>query len=97
VRSGKRKNADGLLIKPGAGSCRNSEGPMSNEAIRTRYDAFFVADFMPVIRQEQTQGAPERAAYAAEFGAYQLGQIDKKLGRLIELMEAAAAAAAPRG
>ncbi len=27
-------------------------------------------------------------AYAAEFAAFQLGQIDKKLGRLIELMEA---------
>ena len=26
-------------------------------------------------------------AYAAEFAAFQLGQIDKKLGRLIELME----------
>ena len=31
----------------------------------------------------------ERIAY--EFGAFQLGQIDKKLGRLIELMERAQA------
>ena len=64
---------------------------MSGDAIRARYDAFFITDFMPLIRQDQAQGAPERVAYAAEFGAYQLGQIDKKLGRLIELMEAAAA------
>jgi hypothetical protein len=43
---------------------------------------------MPLIRHEQTQGAEERIAYANEFAAFQLGQIDKKLGRLIELMEA---------
>ena len=60
---------------------------MSNDAIRTRYDAFFGADFMPLIRHDQTQGADARVAYAAEFAAFQLGQIDKKLGRLIELME----------
>jgi len=60
---------------------------MANDAIRTRYDAFFGQDFMPLIRQEQTQGAHERTAYAAEFAAFQLGQIDKKLGRLIELLE----------
>ena len=62
--------------------------PMANDAIRSRYDAFFGGDFMPLIRHEQTQGAEERMAYAAEFAAFQLGQIDKKLGRLIELMEA---------
>ena len=60
---------------------------MATESLRTRYDAFFGTDFMPLIRQEQAQGAQERIAYAAEFGAFQLGQIDKKLGRLIELME----------
>ena len=60
---------------------------MSNDAIRTRYDAFFGADFMPLIRHEQTQGADGRIAYAAEFAAFQLGQIDKKLARLIDLME----------
>jgi hypothetical protein len=62
--------------------------PMANEAIRTRYDAFFGQDFMPLIRHEQTQGAEERIAYAAEFAAFQLGQIDKKLGQLVELMQA---------
>jgi hypothetical protein len=65
---------------------------MSSDAIRTRYDALFGSDFMPLIRQDQTQGAPERVAYAAEFAAYQLGQIDKKLGLLIELMETKASA-----
>ena len=61
--------------------------------VQNRYDAFFAADFMPLIRHAQTQGAEERIAYANEFSAYQLGQIDKKLGRLIELMERSAAAA----
>ena len=64
---------------------------MADDAIRTRYDAFFSADFMPLIRHEQTQGAESRVAYASEFAAFQLGQIDKKLGRLIDLMEAHAA------
>ena len=58
--------------------------------VKTRYDAFFATDFMPLIRHAQTQGAEERIAYANEFAAYQLGQIDKKLGRLIELMERSA-------
>jgi hypothetical protein len=57
------------------------------DAIRVRYTSFFDTDFMPLIRHEQTQGAAERSAYADEFAAYHLGQINKKLGRLIELME----------
>jgi hypothetical protein len=60
----------------------------NNNAIRTRYETFFGEDFMPLIRHEQTQGAEQRTAYAAEFAAFQLGQIEKRLGRLIELMEA---------
>jgi len=64
---------------------------ISAEAIRDRYQAFFANAFMPAIRQEQMPGAEERAAYAAEFAAYQLGQINEKLGRLVELMEPGAA------
>ena len=60
---------------------------MALEPVRARYDAFFGQDFMPLIRQEQTQGAEERMAYAAEFAAFQLGQINKTLARLVELME----------
>lgn len=60
---------------------------MADDAIRGQYDAFFRGDFMPLIRHEQTQGAEQRSAYAVEFAAYHLGQIDKKLGRLIELLE----------
>jgi hypothetical protein len=60
---------------------------MANDAVRARYDTFFGQDFMPLIRHDQTQGAEERLAYATEFAAFQLGQIDKKLGRCIELLE----------
>jgi hypothetical protein len=60
----------------------------AHDKVQTRYDNFFGKDFMPLIRHEQTQGAEERIAYANEFAAFHLGQIDKKLGRLIELMEA---------
>lgn len=63
---------------------------MSANPIRGRYEAFFETDFMPLIRHDQTQGAEERSAYADEFAAYHLGQIDKKLGRLIELLEQSA-------
>ena len=60
---------------------------MSDDRIRARYDAFFEADFLPLIRHDQTQGAEERIAYANEYAAFQLGQINLKLGRLIDLME----------
>lgn len=60
---------------------------MADTPIRDRYDAFFKVDFAPLLRQDQPQGAAERSAYADEFAAHALGQIDKKLGRLIELME----------
>lgn len=58
------------------------------DKVRERYAAFFDKDFMPLIRHEQTTGSEERLAYATEFAAFHLGQIDNKLGRLIELMEA---------
>jgi hypothetical protein len=60
---------------------------LADNPIQARYAAFFETDFMPFIRQDQTQGAPERAAYANEYTAFQMGEINKKLGRLIELIE----------
>jgi len=59
----------------------------ATDAIRSRYRTFLDAAFMPNIRHEQMPGADERVAYAAEFAAYRLGQIDGKLGRLIEILE----------
>lgn len=60
---------------------------MADNQINDRYHAFFGTDFMPIVRHDQTQGAPERAAYANEYAAFHLGQINQKLGRLIELLE----------
>jgi hypothetical protein len=60
---------------------------MADDRIRARYDAFFEANFLPLIRHDQTQGAEERIAYATEYAAFQLGQINLKFGRMIDLME----------
>ena len=60
------------------------------DTIRDRYRTFFDNAFMPSIRHQQMPGADERLAYAAEFAAHQLGQIDEKLGRLIEILERSA-------
>lgn len=60
---------------------------MADNLINDRYQTFFGTDFMPLIRHDQTQGAPERSAYADEYADFHLGQINQKLGRLIELME----------
>jgi hypothetical protein len=57
------------------------------DAIRDRYQTLFANAFAPNVRFGQMPGADERVAYAAEFAAYRLGQIDEKLGRLIEIME----------
>jgi hypothetical protein len=59
----------------------------SVDAIRDRYRTSFANAFAPQIRHEQMPGAEERIAYATEFAAYRLGQIDEKLGRLIAIME----------
>ena len=57
------------------------------DAIRDRYRTSFANAFAPQFRHEQMPGAEERIAYATEFAAYRLGQIDEKLGRLITMME----------
>ena len=55
--------------------------------IRDRYRTLFADVFTPNIRYEQMPAADERTAYAAEYAAYRLGQIDEKFGRLIEILE----------
>jgi hypothetical protein len=55
--------------------------------IRDRYQTLFAKTFTPNIRYEQMPGADERSAYALEYAAYRLGQIDDKLERLIEIMQ----------
>jgi hypothetical protein len=63
--------------------------PDSNsvDAIRDRYRTSFADAFTPQFRYEQMPGTDERIAYATEYAAYRLGQIDEKLGRLIAIME----------
>ena len=69
---------------------------LPGDAIRDRYRTFFDSAFMPHIRHEQMPGADERVAYAAEFAAFQLGQINEKLGRLVDFMESTVARRASR-
>jgi hypothetical protein len=64
-------------------------------AIRDRYKTLFANSFAPNVRYEQMPGADERIAYATEFAAFRLGQIDDKLGRLIEIMERGAGRSSP--
>jgi len=59
--------------------------------IRDRYQTLFANAFTPNIRYEQMPAADERGAFAMEYAAYRLGQIDEKLGRLIEIMARRAA------
>jgi hypothetical protein len=63
----------------------------SASAVRDRYHTLFTSVFTPHVRYEQMPGSDERIAFAAEFAAYRLGEIDEKLGRLTEIMERAAA------
>jgi hypothetical protein len=56
------------------------------DEIRDRYRTLFAGPFAPSIRYEQMPGVDQRVAYAVEFAAFRLGQIDEKLGRLIEIM-----------
>jgi transcriptional regulator GlxA family with amidase domain len=57
------------------------------DAVHERYRTLFANAFAPQFRYEQMPSADERTAYAAEFVAYRLGQIDEKLGRPIGIME----------
>lgn len=88
TRSGRCRRQGSLVFPSACASSRhNQEDNVATDPIRGQYETFFQGDFMPLIRHEQTQGAEQRSAYADEFAAYHLGQIDKKLGRLIELFE----------
>jgi hypothetical protein len=57
------------------------------EVIRDRYRTSFASAFVPQFRYDQMPGTEERTAYAAEFVAFRLGQIDEKLGCLIAVLE----------
>ena len=58
----------------------------SNERVRARMEA----DFLPEPSPDTLSQVDRRMANAAEYMAYHLGQIDKKLDRLIALLETSA-------
>lgn len=57
---------------------------------RDRIRAAMEADFLPEPSPDTLTQVDRRMANAAEYVAYHLGQIDKKLDRLIVLLEDAA-------
>ena len=63
---------------------------MHRDAIRHRIRADMEADFLPEPSPDTLSQADKRLVNAAEYIAYHLGQMDKKLDRLIVLLEASA-------
>jgi hypothetical protein len=55
---------------------------------KERIKAVMEADFLPDPSPDTLSQVDRRMANAAEYIAYHLGQIDKKLDRLITLLEA---------
>jgi len=66
------------------------EYPIDQDAVRQRIRAYMETDFLPEPSPDTLTQADRRMVNAAEYIAYHLGQIDKKLDRLIVLLEAAA-------
>jgi hypothetical protein len=63
---------------------------MSQGAHRDNVRAEMEADFLPEPSPDTLSQVDRRMAKAAEYIAYHLGQIDKKLDRLIALLESSA-------
>ena len=63
---------------------------MDREAIKDRIRTVMEADFLPEPSPDTLSQSDRRMTNAAEYIAYHLGQIDKKLDRLITLLEPSA-------
>jgi hypothetical protein len=63
---------------------------MQQDPVKQRIKADMEADFLPTPSPDTLSQVDRRMANAAEYIAYHLGQIDKKLDRLIALLEASA-------
>jgi hypothetical protein len=63
---------------------------MQQDPVKQRIKADMEADFLPTPSPDTLSQVDRRMANAAEYIAYHLGQIDKKLDRLIVLLEASA-------
>jgi hypothetical protein len=63
---------------------------MDREAIKDRIRTVMEADFLPEPSPDTLSQGDRRMTNAVEYIAYHLGQIDKKLDRLITLLESSA-------
>jgi len=88
VIGGKLQEIDGCERAAGALS-RGQEHAMDRD-VSDRLRADMEADFLPDPSPDTLSQIDRRMANAAEYVAYHLGQIDKKLDRLITLLENAA-------
>ena len=68
----------------------NKEREMNREVIRDRVRDHMEADFLPEPSADTLSQFDRRMVNAVEYAAYHLGAIDKKLARLIALLEASA-------
>jgi hypothetical protein len=68
----------------------NKEREMNREVIRERVRDHMEADFLPEPSPDTLSQLDRRMVNAVEYAAYHLGAIDKKLARLIALLEATA-------
>jgi hypothetical protein len=66
------------------------EQAMDRDLAKQRIRAEMEADFLPEPSPDTLSQADKRMVNAAEYIAYHLGQIDKKLDRLVVLLEASA-------
>jgi hypothetical protein len=60
---------------------------MDHETIKARQRALYEADFEPRPSQGSSPSSDDRLANAAEYAAFQLGQVNRKLDRLIAAVE----------
>jgi hypothetical protein len=63
---------------------------MNSEGLKNSVKTDMEADFLPDPSPDTLSQVDRRMTNAAEYIAYHLGQIDKKLDRLITLLEASA-------
>ena len=75
------------LVRDGQSGTGAANG---SDAVRQRIRADMETDFLPEPSPDTLSQADRRMVNAAEYIAYHLGQIDKKLDRLIVLLEASA-------
>ena len=74
----------------------DKEQAMDRDATREKIKANMEAEFLPEPSPDTLSQVDRRMANAAEYVAYHLGQIDKKLDRLIVLLESAAEQGKPQ-